>query len=58
MIDNRAEINKNAHVANDVTIGPWSIIGADVEIAEGTWIGPHVVIKGPTKIGKNNKIYQ
>src|SRR5262249_39703311 len=32
--------------------------GADVEISEGTWVGPHVVIQGPTVIGKNNKIFQ
>jgi UDP-N-acetylglucosamine acyltransferase len=31
---------------------------ADVTIDSGTWIGPHVVINGPTKIGKQNKIYQ
>src|SRR5690606_36189619 len=45
-------------IANNVHIGPYSVIGADVEIGEGTWIGPHVVIQGPTKIGKENKIYQ
>jgi UDP-N-acetylglucosamine acyltransferase len=33
-------------------------VGANVTIDEGSWIGPHVVIKGPTSIGKNNKIYQ
>lgn len=29
-----------------------------MEIGEGTVIGPHVVLKGPTKIGKHNRIYQ
>ncbi len=24
----------------------------------GTWIGPHAVINGPTRIGADNKIYQ
>ncbi|MCS6946990.1 MAG: acyl-ACP--UDP-N-acetylglucosamine O-acyltransferase, partial [Steroidobacteraceae bacterium] len=24
----------------------------------GTWIGPHVVINGPTRIGKRNRIFQ
>jgi len=32
--------------------------GPEVEIGSGTWIGPHVVINGPTKIGKDNKIFQ
>jgi UDP-N-acetylglucosamine acyltransferase len=29
-----------------------------VEIGNNTWIGPHVVINGPTRIGRDNKIYQ
>ena len=32
--------------------------GPDVEIGAGTWIGPHAVINGPTRIGKDNKIFQ
>jgi UDP-N-acetylglucosamine acyltransferase len=58
MIDSRAIIDSHANISPDVSIGPFSIIGADVEIGAGTWIGPNVVIKGPTKIGANNKIYQ
>ena len=27
-------------------------------IGAGTWIGPHAVIKGPTTIGADNKIFQ
>lgn len=53
-----AVIDPGARVADDVSIGPYSVIGAGVEIDSGTWIGPHVVINGPTRIGKNNKIYQ
>ena len=41
-----------------MTIGPFSIIGADVKIGSGSHIGPHVVIKGSTSIGKENRIYQ
>ena len=58
MIDARAVVSPQAQVAPDVEIGPYSIIGADVSIDSGTWIGPHAVIKGPAKIGKNNKIFQ
>lgn len=58
MIDPRADIHPSAKIAEGVHIGPWSVIGNDVEIDSGTWIGPHVVINGPTRIGKNNKIYQ
>ncbi len=58
MIDKTAIIDPTARIANNVQIGPWTIIGPGVEIAEGTWIGSHVVIKGNTKIGKDNQIYQ
>jgi UDP-N-acetylglucosamine acyltransferase len=29
-----------------------------VEIGDNTWVSSHVVIKGPTKIGRGNKIFQ
>lgn len=58
MIDERAMIHPTAKIAAGVTIGSGTVIGADVEIGENTWIGPHVVIEGPTTIGKNNKIFQ
>jgi UDP-N-acetylglucosamine acyltransferase len=58
VIDHRAIIHPTATIAANVQIGPWTIIGPDVEIGEGTWVGPHVVIQGPTKIGRDNKIYQ
>ena len=58
MIHQTAIIDPSAKIADDVEIGPYSIIGAGVEIDTGTWVGPHVVINGPTKIGKENKIFQ
>ena len=58
MIHSTAIIDASATIATDVTIGPYSVIGADVEIGPGCEIASHVVIKGPTKLGQNNKIYQ
>ncbi len=58
MIDARAVVDPSASLAADVQVGPFSVIGAEVEIAEGTWIGPHVIIQGPTRIGRDNRIYQ
>lgn len=58
MIDERAAVDPSAKIADDVTIGPWAVVGPDVEIGSGSWVGPHAVINGPTRIGKNNKIYQ
>ncbi len=53
-----AIIHPNARLADDVQVGPYSIIGEHVEIGAGTIIGPHVVIDGHTSIGKNNRIFQ
>lgn len=53
-----AIIEENVVIAAGVEIGPWSLIGKDVEIGERTQVLSHVVIKGPTKIGKDNKIFQ
>ena len=58
MIHKTVIIDSSAIIADDVSIGPYSIIGANVEIGSGCQIESHVVIKGPTKIGKNNHIYQ
>jgi UDP-N-acetylglucosamine acyltransferase len=58
MIDARAVIAPSAEIAADVQIGPFTVIGADVAIGAGTWVGPHAVINGPTRIGRDNKIFQ
>ncbi|MDE2234660.1 MAG: acyl-ACP--UDP-N-acetylglucosamine O-acyltransferase [Gammaproteobacteria bacterium] len=58
MIDSRASVDSSARLSADVSVGPFSVIGPDVEIGSGTWIGPHVVIQGPTRIGRNNRIFQ
>jgi UDP-N-acetylglucosamine acyltransferase len=57
MIHPQAIIDPGARLAKDVSVGPFSVIGADVEIGEGTVIESHVVINGPTRIGRDNKIY-
>ena len=53
-----ALIDPSAHLGENVSIGAYSVIGAEVEIGDGTWIGPHVVINGPTRIGRDNRIFQ
>jgi UDP-N-acetylglucosamine acyltransferase len=58
MIDARAVISPQADIEADVEIGPFSIIGPNVVIGSGTWVGPHVVINGPTRLGRDNKIFQ
>lgn len=54
----QAIVDPTAQLADDVEVGPWSLIGPGVEIGAGTVIGPHVVVRGPTTIGRNNRIFQ
>jgi len=58
MIHSTAIIDPSAVIAEDVQIGAYTIIGANVEIGSGCDIKSHVVIDGPTKIGCDNQIYQ
>jgi len=58
LIDPTAIIDSKAELADNVSVGPFSLIGPDVKIGAGTVIGSHVVIKGPTTIGEDNRIYQ
>lgn len=58
MIHPAAIIDPSAKIAEDVEIGPWTLIGPGVEIGSGTRVASHVVIKGPTRIGENNQIFQ
>ena len=58
MIDSKAIIDPSAKIGDNVSIGPWTVIGPDVEIGDNCEIASHVVIRGPSKIGKNNKFYQ
>ena len=57
MIHKSACIDPDTRIAPDVRIGAFCVIGAGVEIGNGTVIGPHVVIDGPTRIGRDNRIH-
>lgn len=56
MINQHAIIHPSAKIADEVTIGPWTIIGENVEIGSGTIIGSNVNISKNTRIGINNTI--
>jgi UDP-N-acetylglucosamine acyltransferase len=58
MIHASAIVHPDAKIADNVEVGPFSVIDQYVEIGEGTIVGPHVVINGHTTIGKNNHFYQ
>ena len=57
MIHKTAIIDSKAKLSKNVQIGPYCVIGPNVEIEENTIIQSHVNICGNVKIGKGNKIY-
>jgi UDP-N-acetylglucosamine acyltransferase len=50
-----AVIDAGAKVPESCTVGPFCIVGPDVELGEGCELSSHVVIEGPSKIGARNR---
>ena len=57
-VDARAIIDPDARLGADVEVGPWSIVGPGVEIGDGCRIDTHAVIRGPTRMGAGNRVFQ
>jgi UDP-N-acetylglucosamine acyltransferase len=53
-IHTSAIVDSKAELANDVEVGPYSVIGPNVKIGAGSKVGSHTVIEGHTTIGKEN----
>src|SRR5947207_15120210 len=49
--------DSKARIAQTAEVGPYSIVGADVEIGAGSQLMAHVYIEGPTWIGEENIFY-
>jgi len=58
VISPHAIIDPKAEIGTNVEIGPWTFIGPDVVVGDDCWIASHVVVRGPTILGKNNRIFQ
>lgn len=52
-----AIVSPLAKIGNNVRIGPFCVIGANVEIGDASVLHSHVVIEGQTKIGKHNEFF-
>ncbi len=57
MIHKTAIVDVKAKISDNVEIGPYCIIGPEVEIGTKSVLHSHVNIIGNTKIGENNQIY-
>jgi len=52
-----AVVSQKAKIGQNVEIGPFCVVGDNVEIGDGSILKSHVVVEGDTKIGKNNQIF-
>lgn len=57
MIHPAAIVDAAATIADDVSVGPFCVIGPDVSIGAGCRLDSHVVIQGPTRIGSDNRFH-
>ncbi len=52
-----AVIHPRAQIACTVTLGPYAVVGENVELGEDCEVMSHTVLGGPTKMGKANRIF-
>jgi UDP-N-acetylglucosamine acyltransferase len=52
-----AVVDRQAELAQDARIGPYSVIGPEVSIGPGCQVMSHVVITGRTTLGQNNRVW-
>ncbi|MBZ5611635.1 MAG: acyl-ACP--UDP-N-acetylglucosamine O-acyltransferase [Acidobacteriia bacterium] len=52
-----AIVDTQARIADNAEIGPYCIIGANVQIGAGTRLMAHVYVEGATTIGEDNAFY-
>lgn len=57
MISNLAYVHPNARIAENITVEAFAYVAGNVEIGEGTWLGPHSTILDGARIGKNCRIF-
>ena len=52
-----ALVDPAAELADDVQVGPYSVVGPSVRIGAGTALESHVVVSGRTTIGRGNRFF-
>lgn len=56
-IDSRAIISPKACIGEGSRIGPFAIVGDDVELGEGCVLDAHATVHGPARLGRENHLY-
>jgi UDP-N-acetylglucosamine acyltransferase len=53
-----AIVSPEAQIGSNVRVGPFSVVEADVVIAEGCQLASHVVVKDGTRLGPNTIVHE
>jgi UDP-N-acetylglucosamine acyltransferase len=56
-IDPRAVVSPSSKLGNCVRVGPFAIVGDEVELGDGCVVDPHAVVQGPSTFGRNNHFF-
>ena len=56
-ISSLAMVDPQAELAEDVTVGPFCVVGPEVVIEAGTQLANNVTIQGNVRIGRDNRIH-
>src|ERR1700684_2379985 len=56
-IDPTARVADGACVGNDVEIGPFCVVGPNVELGDGVRLMAHVHVTGVTTVGEGSTVY-
>ena len=57
VIHSTAVVSPKAEIGNDVEIGPYCVIGDEVQIGARSRLHSHLVLEGPVTIGEDNEFY-
>ena len=56
-VHSTAQVDAAARLGDGTTVGPFTVIGAEVTLGPGCEVGPHAVIEGPTVMGARCKVF-
>ena len=57
MIHPTAIVSPGARLGAEVVVGPYAVVGDDVEVGDRTRIDSHAVVDGPTRLGADNHLH-
>ena len=56
-VHSTAVVDDGAELGREVTIGPFCVVGGDVQLGDGAVLRSHVVVGGQTEVGAKTEIY-